>query len=59
VHRDIKPENILLEGGEELEKGRYNIKIIDFGISCHYNPNIKLTQSIGTPYYVAPEVLQQ
>lgn len=40
-----------------MSKGKFNIKIIDFGISCHYNPNKKLTKSIGTPYYVAPEVL--
>ena len=33
VHRDIKPENILIDGDPE----EMHIKIIDFGISCHFN----------------------
>lgn len=58
VHRDIKPENILVEQSS-LEKNNFTLKIIDFGISTVFNKNKKLTLSIGTPFYVAPEVLEQ
>eukprot|EP00352_Strombidinopsis_acuminata_P004002 CAMPEP_0176397868 /NCGR_PEP_ID=MMETSP0126-20121128/45466_1 /TAXON_ID=141414 ORGANISM="Strombidinopsis acuminatum, Strain SPMC142" /NCGR_SAMPLE_ID=MMETSP0126 /ASSEMBLY_ACC=CAM_ASM_000229 /LENGTH=408 /DNA_ID=CAMNT_0017772431 /DNA_START=230 /DNA_END=1456 /DNA_ORIENTATION=- len=53
VHRDLKPENILLEQNKEFDQ----IKIIDFGTSLVYDPNKKLDEKLGTPYYIAPEVL--
>lgn len=56
VHRDIKPENILLETSKS---GDLNIKIIDFGTANFYDKNTKLTLKVGTPYYIAPEVLKK
>lgn len=56
VHRDLKPENILLETNN---KGDLSIKIIDFGTSNYYEKNKKLTLKVGTPYYIAPEVLKK
>ena len=53
-HRDIKPENILFE--HETNEGE--IKLIDFGLSRKYNEKEKMQTVLGTPYYVAPEVLQ-
>ncbi len=53
-HRDIKPENILFE--HETNEGE--IKIIDFGLSKKYHQQEKMQTVLGTPYYVAPEVLQ-
>lgn len=53
-HRDIKPENILFE--KETNEGE--IKLIDFGLSKKYNEEKKMQTVLGTPYYVAPEVLQ-
>lgn len=53
-HRDIKPENILFE--KETNEGE--IKLIDFGLSKKYNEEEKMQTVLGTPYYVAPEVLQ-
>jgi len=50
VHRDIKPENIMLSAGGEL-------KLIDFGLSKRQEGNKKLKTIAGTPYYMAPEVL--
>jgi len=53
VHRDLKPENILLEQNKEFDQ----IKIIDFGTSLYFKENQKLSEKLGTPYYIAPEVL--
>ena len=55
VHRDLKPENILLEQNKEFDQ----IKIIDFGTSLVYDPNRNLDEKLGTPYYIAPEVLNK
>ena len=33
------------------------IKIIDFGTSLVYDEGKKLDEKLGTPYYIAPEVL--
>ena len=53
VHRDLKPENILLEQNKEFDQ----IKIIDFGTSLVFDEQKKLDEKLGTPYYIAPEVL--
>ncbi|CAD8100160.1 unnamed protein product [Paramecium primaurelia] len=55
VHRDLKPENLLYES----EKENSMLKIIDFGTSKEFVPNQKLNQKLGTPYYIAPEVLKK
>ena len=39
----------------ELESS--SIKIIDFGLSVKFDKKKKMTQQVGTPYYVAPELL--
>lgn len=53
VHRDIKLENFIYKNNDTAS----NIKLIDFGFACLSDPEIPLTESIGTPLYVAPEVL--
>ena len=55
VHRDLKPENVLLEANKEFDQ----IKIIDFGTSLVVKDGEKLDEKLGTPYYIAPEVLQK
>jgi serine/threonine protein kinase len=51
VHRDIKPENIMY--GKDNE-----IKLIDFGLSKRVaDKSSNLTTIAGTPFYMAPEVL--
>ena len=53
-NRDLKPENMILESKSESA----NIKVIDFGSAKAFDPSGKMTAKEGTPYYIAPEVLQ-
>mmetsp|Transcript_21997 Transcript_21997/g.39688 ORF Transcript_21997/g.39688 Transcript_21997/m.39688 type:complete len:409 (+) Transcript_21997:103-1329(+) len=57
VHRDIKPENIIFESTNEDSP----IKLIDFGLSRKHRTNNEapMTTIVGTPYYIAPEVLRR
>ena len=56
VHRDLKPENLMLET-QVTAVENLNIKLIDFGTSCFYDAAQPMRQKLGTPYYIAPEVL--
>ncbi len=53
VHRDLKPENILFENKSDFSE----IKIIDFGLSRKNLTEDDLHSIVGSPFYVAPEVL--
>jgi len=55
VHRDLKPENILIE--KVKNKSKISIKVIDFGTAKAFTSCTVLKQTIGTAYYIAPEVL--
>ena len=58
IHRDLKPENILIPTGSS--KIDYTLlKIIDFGASVLKKDDGKISFRFGTPYYIAPEVLQE
>jgi serine/threonine protein kinase len=52
VHRDIKAENLVFAA-----KGAQLIKLIDFGTAC-VCASEGLVGLVGTPQYVAPEVVQ-
>lgn len=56
MHRDLKPENILIEKDLRTEEVT-QIKVTDFGLSKIVVPDEVMTDSCGTPAYVAPEVL--
>ena len=51
IHRDLKPGNILLKEG--------TIKIADFGNSKFLDTFNLTTTFIGTPLFMAPEILNQ
>ena len=55
THRDLKPENILLES---KDVDNLNVKIADFGFSCFFDPEKGLDLVLGSPLYMAPEIIQ-
>jgi len=58
-HRDIKPENFLIQVPSKRWTPIENcvIKIIDFGAATFFQAGQVLDMRIGTPFYVAPQVL--
>ena len=60
LHRDIKPDNFLVITLEE--NVNVNAKLTDFGSSRNVNmmmTNMTFTKGVGTPKYMAPEVLRK
>ncbi|XP_008786722.2 calcium-dependent protein kinase 26-like isoform X2 [Phoenix dactylifera] len=53
MHRDLKPENFLLVNKDDVT----SLKAIDFGLSVFFKPGQVFADVVGSPYYVAPEVL--
>ena len=53
IHRDLKPENFLFKDSARGSP----IKATDFGLSCFFQTDAVFTEVVGSPYYVAPEVL--
>lgn len=54
-HRDLKPENILFAKEDSIDTN--TVKIIDFGLSKRFKDGQVLTTVLGSPHYVAPQVL--
>lgn len=54
-HRDLKPENFLFE----TPAADAPLKIIDFGLSRYDDEVEHMSTKVGTPYYIAPEVLSR
>ncbi|KAK6924939.1 Protein kinase domain [Dillenia turbinata] len=55
MHRDLKPENFLFANKREHSA----LKAIDFGLSVFFRPGEKFSEIVGSPYYMAPEVLKR
>nr|CEL69049.1 TPA: Calcium-dependent protein kinase 3 [Neospora caninum Liverpool] len=53
IHRDLKPENLLYADSSPLSA----LKVIDWGFAARCGKSHKFSSVVGTPYYVAPEVL--
>ena len=54
AHRDIKPQNVLLLKNDD----NVSIRIADFGYARRVHTPESLTHRVGTPSYVAPEILK-
>eukprot|EP00941_MAST-03F_sp_MAST-3F-sp1_P005936 g5936.t1 len=67
AHRDLKLENFVFSrGGSELDTSP--LKLIDFGLSKKYGKRgqtengtgiARMKSLVGTPYYIAPEILKR
>ena len=55
VHRDLKPENVLMDFTDITN---FDVKIADFGFASLYDPEEGMDNYLGTPCYMAPEMLQ-
>jgi calcium-dependent protein kinase len=54
VHRDLKLDNILFK----TDDPNATVKIIDFGFATMIESGVKMHDRMGTPLYVAPEILK-
>ena len=60
MHRDLKPENLLCEeNADDVNNDEIYVKLTDFGFATKYDPNNKQTLSLGSPMYMAPELVKE
>ncbi|KAI8559839.1 hypothetical protein RHMOL_Rhmol04G0206100 [Rhododendron molle] len=52
---DLKPENFLFANKKETAA----LKAIHFGLSVFFKPGERFNEIVGSPYYMAPEVLKR
>ena len=61
AHRDFKPENFLLKR-KALDPTSplraEDLRAVDFGLATFLEPGGRLKELLGSPFYVAPELLR-
>lgn len=58
-HRDVKPDNILLSTLTNDALWSTSARLSDFGLAAFIDTDLDLTDIVGTPNYVAPEVVSR
>eukprot|EP00919_Chromeraceae_sp_WS-2016_P032285 GHVR01076210.1.p1 GENE.GHVR01076210.1~~GHVR01076210.1.p1 ORF type:complete len:506 (+),score=198.32 GHVR01076210.1:83-1519(+) len=70
MHRDIKPDNIMFTTSidpKDVINGSLNyhdtrdlgIKLVDFDLSCKFSKNRIKRETVGTSYYMCPDVINK
>ena len=66
LHRDVKLENFLvgnlvgnLQSGNQTILNSNSIKLADFGLACFFQRDQRVTEAVGTPFYMAPESVKR
>ena len=60
IHRDIKMENVMVEVTPRTGGTSDMVcKLTDFGFACVINPGSNLNVTLGTPLYMAPELVKE
>jgi calcium-dependent protein kinase len=58
VHRDLKPDNIIFANNKQpIDFKTVEIKVIDFGFAKTSKSAEDLDEFLGTPLYLAPEII--
>ncbi|PXF45983.1 putative myosin light chain kinase [Gracilariopsis chorda] len=58
-HRDVKPDNILLTAHPNDNLWATTARLSDFGLAAFVDEEAHLTDIVGTPNYLAPEIISR
>lgn len=61
AHRDLKPENFLLKRKALDPKQPLraeDLRLVDFGLAISLTPKQVAHELLGSPFYIAPEILK-
>ena len=60
VHRDLKPDNVLVKYERNNDNSSIaTCKVTDFGFAKTFDQDTKMSLTLGTAPYMAPELLQK
>uniref|UniRef100_A0A0D9W770 Protein kinase domain-containing protein n=1 Tax=Leersia perrieri TaxID=77586 RepID=A0A0D9W770_9ORYZ len=58
AHRDVKPDNVLIDASDgDGEAAPPRVRLADFGSAAWVGDGLSAEGLVGTPHYVAPEVV--